>query len=222
MPSPIDSGADHMTGAELATWREFAGLSREDLAHLAGVQPRTVKHWESGRAGVPADVQAIAQQAAYAVRTAAAHALRVIDQQARAAAPAAGRTMPLSSQPDSTAHATPGATPGDVVLMRYRTDEDLHRHRPDMRGMPCGMHGAIVREVCAGLARRALPYPDGTAPANPPPRPRVVWMDSASYAAWLARQPGRPADTETTRAQWAAEQAFPFQAQPHRADQPPA
>jgi DNA-binding transcriptional regulator YiaG len=48
-----------MTGAELQCMREACAVSREELADLVGVQSRTVKHWESGRATVPADVAAI-------------------------------------------------------------------------------------------------------------------------------------------------------------------
>ena len=47
---------EHMTGAELQTLREACHLSRDELAALAGVQARTLKHWENGRAGVPGDV----------------------------------------------------------------------------------------------------------------------------------------------------------------------
>lgn len=48
--------AERMTGAELATMRQACGLSREELARMVDVQSRTIKHWESGSAGVPADV----------------------------------------------------------------------------------------------------------------------------------------------------------------------
>ena len=49
-----------ITGAELQTLREAAGLSRDALAELAQVQARTVKHWETRTgAAVPADVAAI-------------------------------------------------------------------------------------------------------------------------------------------------------------------
>lgn len=58
---------DHMTGAELQTLREAAGLTRETLADLAGVEARTVKHWETRKgASVPADV---ANTVTHAVRT---------------------------------------------------------------------------------------------------------------------------------------------------------
>lgn len=53
--------ADYMTGAELQTLREACGLTREELGTLARVQARSIKHWEQGRMGVPADVAAMVQ-----------------------------------------------------------------------------------------------------------------------------------------------------------------
>lgn len=50
---------EHMTGAELQTLREACHLTRDDLADLCQVQARTIKHWENGRSGVPADVSAL-------------------------------------------------------------------------------------------------------------------------------------------------------------------
>jgi hypothetical protein len=47
---------------------------------------------------------------------------------------------------------------------------------------------------------------------------RVVWMQSGPYEAWRAAQ--QLADSEATRAAWAAGQVA-AQAKPHRADQPP-
>lgn len=52
---------DHITGAELQTLREACGLSREELATMAHVQARSIKHWEHGRMGAPADVAAMVQ-----------------------------------------------------------------------------------------------------------------------------------------------------------------
>lgn len=61
--------SEKMTGAELRTWRESAGLSREALAERVNVQPRTIKHWESGRADVPDDVASVVYDLAGWVRT---------------------------------------------------------------------------------------------------------------------------------------------------------
>lgn len=52
---------DHITGAELQTLREACGLSREELATMAHVQARSIKHWEQGRMAAPADVAAMVQ-----------------------------------------------------------------------------------------------------------------------------------------------------------------
>jgi transcriptional regulator with XRE-family HTH domain len=188
---------DTLTGAELATLRESCGLLREDLARMLQVEPRTVKHWEHGRSGVPDDVARQVQQMARAIDEAAAQALRVIHQQAR--------RLANSSAAD--------VGPLDVVLIRYRTDDDLHRHRPDMRGFPTAAHGAIVRSVADAIRRSPDLQPYACA--------RVVWMDREAYEAWRAAQPGRPADTELTHSEWAAAQAIDQQARPHRRDQPP-
>lgn len=45
-----------ITGAELQSLREICGLTRDELAHMAGVEPRTIKFWEAAKNGVPADV----------------------------------------------------------------------------------------------------------------------------------------------------------------------
>lgn len=47
-----------MTPATLATLREALGLTHEEVARLAGVNPRTVRRWQSpeGDATVPNDV----------------------------------------------------------------------------------------------------------------------------------------------------------------------
>jgi len=45
-----------MTNAQFRTIREFLGLTGDWTATHLGVSPRTVRHWESGRHPVPADV----------------------------------------------------------------------------------------------------------------------------------------------------------------------
>lgn len=42
-----------MTAAELAAWRHLLGLTLAELAHELGVNPRTVRAWESGRYPIP-------------------------------------------------------------------------------------------------------------------------------------------------------------------------
>jgi DNA-binding XRE family transcriptional regulator len=45
-----------MTGAELQMMRMACGLSRQDVADLAGVKMNSAKYFETGRGGVPDDV----------------------------------------------------------------------------------------------------------------------------------------------------------------------
>lgn len=182
----------NMTGAELQTLREACGLSREDLADLAGVQGRTIKHWEHGRAGVPADVAALVTQVDNHINRAALEALNALT----------GPTPPLATEK------TP-CPPIDMVLMRYQTLEELARYRPDMANLKPGVHGAIVNRLRLLLAM---------APGFSMVPVRVVWMQPELYEPWRAAC--QLPDSETTRAQWAAQQ-LENQARPHKPDQPP-
>lgn len=126
---------DPLTGAELQTLREACNLTREELGELAGVAARTIKHWESGRAGVPADVAELVQRLDATIQQAA-------DQGARAIAQAIARQ---------------GMAPDDVVLIRYRDADHLARYRPDMAGQPASVHGAIVQRLAATLRATGQP-----------------------------------------------------------------
>jgi transcriptional regulator with XRE-family HTH domain len=121
---------DYMTGAELQTLREAAGLSREALAELAQVQARTVKHWEirTGSA-VPADVAAMVQAAACWVMETARDGLRQILE----------------------AH----KPPADVVLIRYRETGHMQAdHRA--QGLRSDVHGAMVSRLVLDLLAHGL------------------------------------------------------------------
>lgn len=126
--TPFTPYPDPLTGAELQTLREACNLTREELGELAGVAARTIKHWESGRAGVPADVADVVARLDATIRRAADQGADAIRQAMRH-------------------HG--GTVPADVVLMRYRTPGDLARYRPDMAGAPAGAHGAIVARLRA-------------------------------------------------------------------------
>jgi len=192
--------AEHMTGAELQTLREACNLSREELASLAGVQARTVKHWENGRAGVPGDVAALVLGLDAMILKTATQAGDAIKQLQNAARPI---TLRRVGEEDSIFY--PAGAPADLVLLRYHSAEDLDRYRADMAGLPASVHAAIVGRV--RLLAQALGVPA-----------RVVWFDAEAYEAW--RAVAKLPDTETTRTQWAAGQVA-TQALPHRADQPP-
>ena len=117
---------DHMTGAELQTLREAAGLTRDSLAELAQVQARTVKHWET-RTGsaVPADVAAIVTRLSGWVLHTAREGLRQVQQ-----------------APEK---------PAEVVLLRYR--EAAHLRPLDVaQGLRADLHGAMVARLVLDLA----------------------------------------------------------------------
>ena len=114
---------ESMTGAELQTMREACNLSREGLASLAGVQARTIKHWESGRAGVPADVAALIERLDDLIDTQASQAIQTL---------------------------TTTQTP--PMLIRYASDDDMRHYLPALRAMPASLQGAILgrasRQLC--------------------------------------------------------------------------
>jgi len=186
---------DYMTGAELQTLREACHLSREELADLAGVQARTVKHWENGRAAVPADVADVARGMDAAIQQAAAHELAQVQQ----------------GQHPSTAH---GAA---CVLLRYKDNTDA-KGLDGWTPTPCAASAsaAIVARVLAGARWHSLQQ------GKPAPVLRVVWFDAAEFEEWRRLQGLEGLrDSHPLRQRWAGH-AIAKQAIPHRLDQPPA
>jgi len=182
-----------ITGAELQTLREACGLGRDELGEMMGVQARTIKHWENGRAGVPGDV------GAYLVRL--DEAINEQMQAQREALQASQRTQG-------------GRLPAQLVLIRYRTNEppasspEQGRCAYQLNTLPEGVSGAVL-----GRLRLELRQSPGWERVPV----RVVWFDPAGFEAW--RQANNQQATETARQQWAA-QELALQAIPHRADQP--
>lgn len=113
------------TGAELQTLREASGMTRDGLASLAGVEARTVKHWETRKgAAVPADVAQMMRSAARWVLQASAEALRTVQ---------------------DAPHAV-----SEVVLIRYR--ETAHMHATDRaQGLMADVHGGMVCRLVLDL-----------------------------------------------------------------------
>jgi len=186
------------TGAELQTLREICGLTREALAELAGVEPRTVKHWETRKgAAVPDDVADIVSRfTRWVLMEAAAGILRI------------HHDIHMNT---IEAHHPDGA---EVVLIRYRDGYGLPAEWR-AQGMRVDVHGAIVARMVLDLMGYGY-------------RPRVVWFDPEAFHYWLqheARPATRDRttieDSPTMRQEWAA-QAIGRQAIPHPADQPPA
>jgi DNA-binding transcriptional regulator YiaG len=119
----------NMTGAELQTLRETCGLTRDELATLADVQARTVKHWETRPGGVPADVARLISELESAMRQA------VIAQ----------------TEAALLAHAPRGKdTP--VILVRYREAQDIPAAA--WGTMPPSMQGAAILRIRLALLSR--------------------------------------------------------------------
>lgn len=128
---------DYMTGAELQTMREGCNLSRDELGALVGVAARTVKHWENGRTGVPADVAQAVADLEEGIDGAALHEVMrweaiITDRQAARV----------------------------VALVRYRQDSDAARMGAGLDGYPVAIHGAIVARVRAELLDKVLNFAD--------------------------------------------------------------
>lgn len=152
-----------MTPAELKTIRESLSLTAQWLADHAGVKLRSVQYWESGRSPVPADVAEFLLRIDATLEGAAKLALDVVDDKIKA-----------------------GQAPRQVALVRYRTDEDLWRFRPDMRPLPAATHAVLLSRVRRGLWSRGVPSV-------------IEYMAAEKYLPWL----GDRIDSEAERAAWA-------------------
>lgn len=181
--------APPLTGAELQTLRESCHLTRDELGDLAGVQGRTVKHWENGRATVPQDVAALMHQLNTQATQATRQAINAIKDALR---DAEAISIQRVGSADEILFQT--ARPVDLVQLRYRSAADLHRYRPDLKGTPLGIHSAIVARVHCQTLELGAPA-------------RVIWFDPEAYEAWLDALNRN--DTEAHRAQWATSQGQP-------------
>lgn len=152
-----------MSPAEFKTLREYLGLTITWVAERAGVGVRTVQYWESGRSKVPADV---------------INMLTALDSNAeRAVSEALKLAMAMTAD----------QRPERIVLLRYLTDADLHRYRPDMTGLPTTAHAALLARVQRALWALGLQV-------------SIEYMQPEAYETWLD---GR-SDNEAMRAAWAA------------------
>ena len=131
MQNTTPSAPQYITGAELQTLRESCGLSRETFGELANVAARTIKHWETRRGGVPADIAKLATELESAARQAIiAHTERAI-----------------------LMHAPRGKdTP--VILTRYR--EGTTPDPATWGTTPASMQGAIVAGMRLALLAKGF------------------------------------------------------------------
>lgn len=91
---------EYTTSAELRTLREMCNMSREELAELVQVEPRTIRYWEKPGGRVPSDVSEALRALATKIN-ALAETLRLL-------APAA---LPRFRAEDDLEPWVPGCTP---------------------------------------------------------------------------------------------------------------
>lgn len=183
----------YMTGAELQTLREACHLSRDDLAELAGVEARTIKHWENGRGGVPADVGDRLESLARQVDAGA----MVMMQALQVYGALQDHPAPLALARIKSPVDRDGNT-AQVFLSCCGIELNAARA---IASMPIAAQAAIIGRIQQGMQHLRKPV-------------RVVWFDPAAYKAWQVQNPG------VSAWRWAQEQ-LDHQAKPHRGDQPP-
>lgn len=156
-----------MTSAEFRTLREALGLSATQVAEMTGYALRTVKNWDEGTRRIPDAVEARLLEVEEAVEKAVAGTVQAVKETAE----------------------KQGGLPESVSLVRYRTDTDLHRYRPDMAGMPASLHAAMLVRLRRELFRMGIVS-------------RIAYMRPDDYEAWRKRAGWE--DCEEARAGWAS------------------
>ena len=157
-----------MRSADLRTLRESLGLSIEWCTSNARksdkpINNRTWRHWEAGRNQVPRDVSKWIAAIAGKVDMIVAQGVQFISDR----------------------------KPAKVVLVRYRTDEDLWRFRSDMHGFPTTYHAAILSRIRCDLWKLGISSV-------------VEYLEPKQYLEWLSDRE----DTEELRITWAQDQAI--------------
>lgn len=152
-----------MTAAEFRTIREALGLSPAQVAGMTGYALRTVQNWDEGTRRVPAIVEQRLMEVEAAIEKTVAVSIPFIS----------------------------GLGLNSVCLVRYRTDADLHRYRPDMAGMPASLHAAMLARLRRELFRMGVVS-------------KIVYMRPDDYEAWRRR--AGLEDGEEARAGWASMQ----------------
>lgn len=155
-----------MTPAELKTIRESLGLPLQWVADQARVKLRTAQYWEQGRFAVPDDV--------------AQMLIGLDDQLWQLVARYLEQVKAVADDQD--------ALPEEIVLLRYRTDNDLWKFYPDFRPIPASTHATLISRLRRRLWEIGVPS-------------IIEYMEPAEYRAWL----GARADSEDLRSQWALE-----------------
>lgn len=148
-----------MTGAELKTIRESLGLTAEWLAERAKVALRTFRYWESGKSKVPEDV--ISQ-----VEHLYKNFLETIEK----------HTFEIKKL-------IKNKKTNFLILLRYRTNQDLWEFQKEFFPMPCTFHAQILQHVKNNFKNSEV---------------RIIFFEPEIYKKWLKNE----IDTSAKRAEW--------------------
>ncbi|MDH5217470.1 MAG: DUF1870 family protein [Gammaproteobacteria bacterium] len=154
----IRKGSVILNAAELKTIRESLGLTSQWLADQVGVRLRTVQYWESGRNSVPQDVEELLQNIDASINQSVSETLKLVSEKEA----------------------------NDLVLIRYKNDEDLWHYRPDMKPLPATCHASMLSRILLKLKEKNIEC-------------SICYMEPNEYNKWL----GGRKDTEQNRAEWA-------------------
>jgi len=150
-----------MTSAELKTIRESLGLTAQWLADRVNVSLRTIRYWESGKSDIPLDV--ISQ-----IEHLQKNFLKSVNTHVKEIKIILEKTKPEF-----------------VVLLRYRTDEDLWSYQTQFHPMPTTFHAQISMRVKSEFSDKNV---------------RIVYFDPENYETWLSGKE----DNSAKRAEWAS------------------
>jgi hypothetical protein len=154
-----------MNAAEFKTLRESLGLPVPWVAAQAGARPRVVESWEEGKEPVPDDVAGL---------------LASLDEQL-------WQLVDDYLEQVNEMKAQDGVLPEGIVLIRYRTDEDLWAFHSGFKPLPATSHAMLLartQHALKGMGVASL----------------IRYMEPKVYRNWL----GKREDTETLRSTWAA------------------
>ena len=153
-----------MTAAELKTLRESLGLPLQWVAQQAGVRLRSAQYWEAGKNPVPDDVAGLLMSLDEQLWQLVADYLAQVDE----------------------IKAEEGRLPEGIVLIRYKTDEDLWEFHSGFKPIPASSHAMLLARTRRKLSEIGVAS-------------IIEYMDPKAYRKWL----GDREDKETLRSEWA-------------------
>lgn len=155
-----------MTGAELKTLRESLGLPVRWLANVAEVKERTINYWENGVFQIPEDVELLLLEINNLLNAQVTEAMRHFD----------------------SAALTRSGGAGKVVLLRYKTNEDLWTFQPGFKNLmlPASCHAMLLSRLKERMNERGAAV-------------QIVYMNIREYFKWL----GERTDDAALRSEWA-------------------